>query len=83
MLSHVAILVTMRGRYLPCAEAIKWQSKEIQPTDEAACLLVYRSIHPESENDPDVGRLLCILGHMPFAVTLMARLGKEGHSTAS
>ena len=49
MLSHVAILITMRGRYLPCAEAIKWQSKEIQPTDEAACLLVYRSIHPESE----------------------------------
>ena len=29
MLSHVAILVTMRGRYPPCAEAIKWQSKEI------------------------------------------------------
>ena len=82
MLSHVAILVTMRGRYPPCAEAIKWQSKEIQPTDEAACLLIYRSIHPESENDPDVGRLLWILGHMPFTVTLMARLAKEGKSTA-
>ena len=25
MLSHVAILVTMRGRYPPCDEAIKWQ----------------------------------------------------------
>ena len=83
MLSHVAILVTMRGRYPPCDEAIKWQSKEIQPTDEAACLLIYHSIHPESENDPDVGRLLSMLGHMPFAVTLMARLGKEGHSTAN
>ena len=35
-LSHVAILVTMRGRYPPCDEAIKWQSKEIQPADEAA-----------------------------------------------
>ena len=82
MLSHVAILVTMRGRYPPCAEAIKWQSKEIQPADETACLLIYRSIHPESENDPDVGRLLCTLGYMPFAITLMARLGKEGQSTA-
>ena len=82
MLSHVAILVTMRGRYPPCDETIKWQSKEIQPTDEAACLLIYRSIYPDSENDPDVGRLLNILGHMPFAVTLMARLAKEGHSTA-
>ena len=82
MLSHVAILVTMRGRYPPCDEAIKWQSKAIQPTDEAACLCIYYSIHPDSENDPDIARLLCLLGHMPFAVTLMARLAKEGLSTA-
>ena len=82
ILSHVAILVTMRGRYPPCDEAIKWQSKEIQPTDEAACFRIYRSIYPGSENDPDVGRLLGILGHMPFAITLMARLAKEGLSTA-
>ena len=81
-LSHVAILVTMRGRYPPCDEAIKWQSKAIQPTDEAACLCIYRSIHPDSENDPDIGRLLSMLGHMPFAITLMARLAKEGLSTA-
>ena len=83
MLSHVAILVTMRGRYPPCDEAIKWQSKEIQPTDETAGLLIYRSIYPDSENDPDVGRLLGLLGHMPFAITLMARLAKEGLSTAN
>ena len=82
MLSHIAILVTMRGRYPPCDEAIEWQSKEIQPTDEGACLRIYRSIYPDSENDPDVGRLLGTLGHMPFAVTLMARLAKEGQSTA-
>ena len=82
MLGHVAILVTMRGRHPPCAEAIKWYSKEIQPTDEGACLRIYHSIYPESENDPDVGKLLGILGHMPFAVTLIARLAKEGLSTA-
>ena len=57
MLKHIAILVTMRGRHPPCAEAIKWQSKEIQPTDEGACLRIYHSIYPDSENDPDVGRL--------------------------
>ena len=82
MLSHVAILVTMRGRYPPCDEAIKWQSKDIRPTDEAASLRIYNSIYPNSENDRDVGSLLRILGHMPFAVTLMARLAKEGRSTA-
>jgi hypothetical protein len=82
MLSHVAIFVTMRGRYPPCDEAIKWQSKEIQPTDEAACLRIYRRIYPDSENDLDVGRLVCKLGYMPFAVTLMAKLAKEGLSSA-
>ena len=81
-LSHVAILVTMRGRYPPCDKAIKWQSKDIKATDEAACLRIYHEINPGSENDPDVARLLATLGHMPFAVTLMAKLGVEGQSTA-
>ena len=70
MLSHVAVLVTMRGRYPPCNEAIGWQSKYIQPTDKRACLRIYQSIYPDSEYDPDVGRLLGKLGYMPFAVTL-------------
>jgi hypothetical protein len=82
MLTHVAILVSMRGRYPPCDEAIKWQSKNIRPTDEAACLRIYHSIYPDSENDLDVVRLVCVLGYMPFAVTLMSRLAKEGQSTA-
>ena len=81
-LSHVAILVTMRGRYPPCNKAIKWQSKDIKATDEAACLRIYHDINAGSENDPDVARLLATLGHMPFAVTLMAKLGMEGQSTA-
>jgi hypothetical protein len=82
MLSHVAILVTMRGRDSPYNEAIKWQSKDIRPADEAACLRIYHSIYPDSESDSDVGELLRVLGYMPFAVTLMARLAKEGRSTA-
>jgi tetratricopeptide (TPR) repeat protein len=81
-LSHVAILITMRGRYPPCDKAIKWQSKDIKTTDEAACLRIYHDINPGSENDPDVAGLLATLGHMPFAVTLMAKLGMEGQSTA-
>ena len=81
-LSHVAILVTMRGRYPPCSKAIKWQSKDIRPTDEAACFRIYRDIHPDSKHDPHVGKLLSVLGHMPSAVTLMATLAKQGQSTA-
>jgi hypothetical protein len=82
MLSHIAILVTMRGRCPPCDKAIKWQSKDIENTDEAACLHIYHDIYPDSKNDPDVARLLTALGRMPFAVTLMANLGLESQSSA-
>ena len=82
MLSHIALLVTMRGRRPPCYGAIKWQSKDIESTDEAACLRIYHDIHPDSTNDPDVARLLTALGRMPFAVTLMAKLGVESQSSA-
>ena len=81
-LSHIAILITMRGRYPPCNGAIKWQSKDIKSTDEAACLRIYHDINPDSKNDPDVARLLTALGRMPFAVTLMAKLGLESQSSA-
>jgi hypothetical protein len=76
MLGHIAILVTMRGTYPPC-DAIEWQSHTIQPTDEAACRRIFHDINPSSKNDPDVDRLLTALGHMPFAVTLMARSGSS------
>ena len=83
MLSHIAILVTMRGRHPPCDGAIKWQSKYIESTDEAACLHIYHDIYPDSKNDPNVSRLLTALGRMPFAVTLMAKLGLESQSSAT
>jgi len=82
MLSHVAILVTMRGTYPPC-DTIEWQSHTIQPTDKAACLRIFHDINPSLKNDPNVDRLLAALGHMPFAVTIMANLGKRGKSTAN
>ena len=82
MLSHVAILVTMRGRRPPCYGAIKWQSKYIESTDEEACLRIYHEINPDSNIDQDVAKLLSALGHMPFAVTLMANLGAENRSSA-
>jgi tetratricopeptide (TPR) repeat protein len=80
MLNHLAILVTMRGTFPPC-DAIQWQSQIIPPTDEAACRRIFHDINPGSKHDPDVNRLLATLGHMPFAVTLMANLGKRGKST--
>jgi tetratricopeptide (TPR) repeat protein len=81
-LRHIAILVTMRETRPPCSNGIKWQSKYIEPVDDEACLRIFHEINPSSKDDPDVGRLLTALGYMPFAVTLMAKLGMEGKATA-
>ena len=78
---HVALLVTMRGTHPP-SEDIVWQPKYLPPTDASACRQIFRDIFPSSEDDSDLDNLLKALGHMPFAVTLMAKLGKETHSSA-
>ncbi|KAF8896888.1 hypothetical protein CPB84DRAFT_1815882 [Gymnopilus junonius] len=61
-IKHIVMLVTMRGSYPPCDNAIKWQSKDIQPTDEEACFRIFHAINPASKDDPDVGCLLNSLG---------------------
>jgi tetratricopeptide (TPR) repeat protein len=81
-LTNITIFITMRGTNPPCSNAIKWQSMTIQPTDEATSFRIYHDNYPSSKGDPDVGSLLAVLGYMPFAVTLMAKLGMEGMSTA-
>ena len=58
------------------------QSIDIETTYEAACHSIYHDIYPDLKNNPDVTRLLTTLGNMPFAVTLMARLGMESQSNA-
>ena len=68
--------------YLPC-DTMEWQSHTIQPTDEAACRRIFHDLNPSSKSDPNVDRLLAALGHMPFAIALMANLGKRGKSTAN
>jgi len=82
-LNHIAIFITMRGTNPPCDGAIEWQSKNIEPAGREACLRIYHDYNPSlKDSDADIGRLLDVLGYMPFAVTLMAKLAKEGKSTA-
>jgi len=82
-LSHIAIFITMRGTNPPCDGAIEWQSKNIEPAGREACLRIYHDYNPSlKDSDADIGRLVDVLGYMPFAVTLMAKLAREGKSTA-
>lgn len=56
MLAHVSVLVTMRESQAPCDKSMIWQLRDIQPTDEEACIRIFNDISPE--NDPDVKVLL-------------------------
>ena len=80
-LRHVGILVTMRGADPPCDD-IEWQKRHIRNIDKESARFIFHEIHPKSKDDPDVDTLLAALGFMPFAVTLMARLGRKSLSSA-
>ncbi|KAJ7595895.1 hypothetical protein C8J56DRAFT_1160200 [Mycena floridula] len=72
---HIALFVTMRGSSAPC-EGLSWIEKKIEPLDPQASLRLFTEICPKARDDSEVAELLESLGHMPLAVTLMAKLGK-------
>ena len=80
-LSHVAILMTKRGTEPPCDD-INWQPKQLGALDKDSSRTIFHEVYPKSIPDPDVDSLLAALGHMSFAVTLMAKLGKKSRSLA-
>lgn len=79
-LPHISVLVTMRSNFPPSDE-IEWDYKILGPTDEEASRMIYTDIDPSAAAHPALGDLLCAVGHMPYAVTLMATLGKKSKSS--
>jgi tetratricopeptide (TPR) repeat protein len=78
---HVALLVTMRGAEPPCDDIV-WQSKDIEPVDKEAARIIFHDIYPKSKDDHNVDDLLAALGYLPFAVILMAKVGRKSRSSA-
>jgi hypothetical protein len=77
LLPHVAILVTMRSEFPPLDEWIYEPLSHVEPQDSRQ---IYTAIDPRAGNDPKLDELLQVLGHLPYAVTLMATLGKRSLS---
>ena len=78
LLPHVAILVTMRSEFPPLDEWIYEPLSHVEPQDSRQ---IYTAIDPRADNDPKLDELLQVLGHLPYAVTLMATLGKRSLSS--
>ncbi|KAG6843696.1 hypothetical protein H0H87_001548 [Tephrocybe sp. NHM501043] len=69
---HVTLFVTMRSSSLPCGD-IPWHRIDIRSVAASASYDIYTSWHPEGRGDPGIAGLLELIGHMPLAVTLMAK----------
>ncbi|KAF9059138.1 hypothetical protein BDP27DRAFT_1342044 [Rhodocollybia butyracea] len=79
-LEHVALFVTMRSSQPP-GDSIHWESVHLKAVDEEASILIYAGIDPAGSQSPELALLLDEVGHMPLAITLMAKLGKNLGST--
>jgi hypothetical protein len=77
-LPHVAILVTMRSEFPPLDE---WISEPLSHVELQDSRRIYTAIDARAGGDPELDNLLQALGHLPYAVTLMATLGKRSLST--
>jgi len=75
-LSHVSILITMRGSHSPTID-VDWHSETVPATDKNACRCICQRINPRWNSDPDIDDLVDAVGCMPFAVTLMASRGRK------
>jgi len=80
-LSHVSILITMRGSHSPTID-VEWHSETVPATDKNACRCICQRINPRWNLDPDIDDLVDAVGCMPFAVTLMASRGRESGCSA-
>ncbi|KAF9065640.1 hypothetical protein BDP27DRAFT_45291 [Rhodocollybia butyracea] len=75
-LQHVALFVTMRS-FEPPGDGIHWVSIHLEAVDKEASDCIYSEIHPAGAMDPGLSSLLEEVGHMPLAITLMAKLGRK------
>ena len=80
-LSHVSILITMRGAHSPTID-VDWHTEIIPAADKNACRRICQRINPRWNSDPDIDDLVDAVGCMPFAVTLMASRGRESECSA-
>ncbi|KAF9071507.1 hypothetical protein BDP27DRAFT_1322241 [Rhodocollybia butyracea] len=75
-LEHVALFVTMRS-FQPPGDSIQWESVHLKAVDKEFSIRIYAEIDPTGSQRPELPSLLDEVGHMPLAITLLAKLGKK------
>ncbi|KAF9062401.1 hypothetical protein BDP27DRAFT_1336687 [Rhodocollybia butyracea] len=77
-LEHVALFVTMRCIISNRQKYnIPWESVHLEAVDKEASICIYTQIDPAGSQSPELAILLDEVGHMPLAITLLAKLGQQ------
>ncbi|KAG6811253.1 hypothetical protein H0H92_008371 [Tricholoma furcatifolium] len=71
----VTMLVTMRSSMPPCDD-IPWHSVNLHAVDADAARSIYTSRHARGAADPNLPHLMEVIGNMPLAIILMAKVAK-------
>ncbi|KAF9062395.1 hypothetical protein BDP27DRAFT_1451765 [Rhodocollybia butyracea] len=79
-LEHVALFVTMRS-FQPPGDSIHWESVHLEAVDKEFSIRIYAEIDPTGSQRPELPLLLDEVGHMPLAITLLAKLGRKLESS--
>ncbi|KAF8074059.1 hypothetical protein FPV67DRAFT_784802 [Lyophyllum atratum] len=72
---RVSFLVTMRSAIPPCDD-IQWHVVNLPAVDSDAARRIYSNIYAKGKDDVNLPQLLDLVGHMPLAITLLAKVGK-------
>ncbi|KAG6914691.1 hypothetical protein DXG01_015926 [Tephrocybe rancida] len=78
---HVTLFVTIRSLSPPC-EDLPWHRVHLRAVDATAARDIYISWHPKGNEDHGLPSLLDLIGHMPLAVTLMAKFAASNGLSA-
>ncbi|KAG6913894.1 hypothetical protein DXG01_003655 [Tephrocybe rancida] len=65
----------------PC-EDLPWHRVDLRAVDATAARDIYISWHPKGNEDPGLPDLLKLIGHMPLAITLMAKFAASNGLSA-
>ncbi|KAF9062390.1 hypothetical protein BDP27DRAFT_1336672, partial [Rhodocollybia butyracea] len=68
-LEHVALF--------PPGDSIHWESVHLEAVDKEFSIRIYAEIDPTGSQRPELPLLLDEVGHMPLAITLLAKLGRK------
>ncbi|KAG6900117.1 hypothetical protein C0993_002652 [Termitomyces sp. T159_Od127] len=79
---HVTLFITMRSSVPPCND-LPWYQVDLHGVDAVAAQEIYTAVYPKSFKDPDLPLLLELIGHMPLAITLMAKVAKVAPLSAA